>query len=80
MSKNRNIIEGRILSFDKSPFNKDFDFSSLKIDKKRIFVTDGIIDSIELTAEMNLGFLDQETLINQGDDMTQTLLLVGYHQ
>ena len=25
MSKNRNIIEGRILSFDKSPFNKDFD-------------------------------------------------------
>ena len=29
---------------------------------------------------MNLGFLDQETLINQGDDMTQTLLLVEYHQ
>ena len=47
MTKNRKIIEGRILSFDKNPFNKDFDFSSLKIDKKRIFVIDGIIDSIE---------------------------------
>ena len=46
MSKNKNIIEGRILSFDESPFNKDFDVSSLKVDKKRIFIIDGIIDSI----------------------------------
>ena len=57
MSKNRNIIEGRILSFDKSPFNKDFDFSSLKIDKKRIFVTDGIIDSIEPVNFINLSLI-----------------------
>ena len=60
MSKNKNIIEGRILSFDKSPFNKDFDFSSLKIDKKRIFVTDGIIDSIEPVNFINPEFQDVE--------------------
>ena len=60
MSKNRNIIEGRILSFDKSPFNKDFDFSSLKIDKKRIFVTDGIIESIEPVNFINPEFQDVE--------------------
>ena len=28
-----------------NPFNKDFDFSSLKIDRKRVFIIDGIIDS-----------------------------------
>jgi hypothetical protein len=47
MSKDKKIIEGRVLSFDKNPFYEDFDLSSLKIQRKRIFVIDGIIDSIE---------------------------------
>ena len=47
MSKDKKIIEGRVLSFDKNPFDKDFDLSSLKIQRKRIFVIDGIINSIE---------------------------------
>jgi len=47
MSKDKKIIEGRVLSFDKNPFGKDFDLSSLKIQRKRIFVIDGIIDSID---------------------------------
>ena len=62
MSKNRNIIEGRILSFDKSPFSKEFDFSSLKIDKKRIFIIDGIIDSIEPVNFINPEFQDIEII------------------
>ena len=47
MSKDKKIIEGRVLSFDKNPFDKDFDLSSLKIQRKRIFVIDGIINGIE---------------------------------
>ena len=47
MSKDKKIIEGRVLSFDKNPFDKDFDLSSLKTQRKRIFVIDGIINSIE---------------------------------
>ena len=68
MSKNRNIIEGRILSFDKSPFNKDFDFSSLNVDKKRIFIIDGIIDSIEPVNFIHPEFQDIE-VIDYGDHL-----------
>ena len=68
MSKNRNIIEGRILSFDKSPFSKDFDLSSLKIDKKRIFIIDGIIESIEPVNFINPEFQDIE-IIDYGDHL-----------
>ena len=68
MSKNRNIIEGRILSFDKSPFSRDFDLSSLKIDKKRIFIIDGIIESIEPVYFINPEFQDIE-IIDYGDHL-----------
>ena len=68
MSKNRNIIEGRILSFDKSPFSKDFDLSSLKIDKKRIFIIDGIIESIEPVNFINPEFQDIE-IVDYGDHL-----------
>ena len=68
MSKNRNIIEGRILSFDESPFSKDFDLSSLKIDKKRIFIIDGIIESIEPVNFINPEFQDIE-IIDYGDHL-----------
>ena len=68
MSKNRNIIEGRILSFDKSPFSKDFDLSSLKIDKKRIFIIDGIIESIEPANFINPEFQDIE-IVDYGDHL-----------
>ena len=54
MSKDKKIIEGRVLSFDKNPFDEDFDLSSLKIQRKRIFVIDGIIESIE---DVNLAAL-----------------------
>ena len=47
MSNDKKIIEGRVLSFYKNPFDEDFDLSSLKIQRKRIFVIDGIIESIE---------------------------------
>ena len=47
MSKDKKIIEGRVLSFDKNPFDKDFDLLSFKTQRKRIFVIDGIINSIE---------------------------------
>ena len=68
MSKNRNIIEGRILSFDKSPFSKDFDLSSLKIDKKRIFIIDGIIESIGPANFINPEFQGIE-IIDYGDHL-----------
>ena len=56
MSKDKKIIEGRVLSFDKNPFDKDFDLSSLKTQRKRIFVIDGIINSIE-EANFNLSLI-----------------------
>ena len=54
MSKDKKIIEGRVLSFDKNPFDKDFDLSSLKTQRKRIFVIDGIINSIEAVSYTHL--------------------------
>ena len=68
MSKNKNIIEGRILSFDESPFNKDFDVSSFKVDKKRIFIIDGIIDSIGPENVNRHDFRDIE-VVNYGDHL-----------
>ena len=73
MSKNRTIIEGRILSFDKSPFKKDFDVSSMKINKKRIFVVDGIIDSIEPVDFKNPEFQDIEVI-----DYGEHLISAGF--
>ena len=58
MSKDKKIIEGRVLSFDKNPFYEDFDLSSLKIQRKRIFVIDGIIDSIEDSKFSRSDFID----------------------
>ena len=68
MNKHKKIIEGRILSFEESPFNKDFDVSSLKLDKKRIFVVDGIIDCIESVDFKNPEFQDIE-VIDYGDHL-----------
>ena len=68
MNKNKKIIEGRILSFEESPFNRDFDVSSLKLDKKRIFVVDGIIDCIESVDFKNPEFQDIE-VIDYGDHL-----------
>jgi guanine deaminase len=68
MSKNKNIIEGRILSFDESPFNKDFDVSSFKVDKKRIFIIDGIIDSIGPANINRHDFRDVE-VVDYGDHL-----------
>ena len=68
MSKDRKIIDGRILSFDTSPLNKDFDFLSLKVDKKRIFVTDGIIESIESVNITKPEFEDIE-VVDYGDHL-----------
>ena len=69
MSKNRNIIEGRILSFDKSPFIKDFDFSSLKIEKKRIFIIDGIIDTPRVRQNYVLA---EDELLMSPDDIAES--------
>ena len=68
MSKDRKIIDGRILSFDTSPLNKDFDFLSLKVDKKRIFVTDGVIESIESVNITKPEFEDIE-VVDYGDHL-----------
>ena len=68
MSKDKKIIEGRVLSFDKNPFDKDFDLSSLKIQRKRIFVIDGIIDSIEEANFSRSDFNDIEVM-NYGEHL-----------
>jgi len=34
----RKIIKGRVLSFSENPFNKYFNFNSLNIDNKYIYV------------------------------------------
>ena len=68
MSKDKKIIEGRVLSFDKNPFGKDFDLSSLKIQRKRIFVIDGIIDSIEEANFSRSDFNDIEVM-NYGEHL-----------
>ncbi len=62
MSKDKKIIEGRVLSFDKNPFDEDFDPSLLKIQRKRIFVIDGIIDSIEEVNFSRSDFSDIEVM------------------
>ena len=68
MNKHKKIIEGRILSFEESPFNRDFDVSSLKLDKKRIFVVDGIIDCIGPVDFKKPEFQDIE-VIDYGDHL-----------
>ena len=68
MRKDRKVIDGRILSFDTSPLNKDFDFLSLKVDKKRIFVADGIIESIESVNITKPEFEDIE-VVDYGDHL-----------
>ena len=68
MNKHKKIIEGRILSFEESPFKRDFDVSSLKLDKKRIFVVDGIIDCIGPVDFKKPEFQDIE-VIDYGDHL-----------
>ena len=62
MSNDKKIIEGRVLSFYKNPFDEDFDLSSLKIQRKRIFVIDGIIESIEDVNFSRSDFVDIEVM------------------
>ena len=73
MSKDKKIIEGRVLSFDKNPFDKDFDLSSLKIQRKRIFVIDGIINSIEEANFSRSDFNDIEVM-----DYGEHLISAGF--
>ena len=73
MSKNKNVIKGRILSFEESPFEKDFNFTSLKIDKKLIFIKDGIIDSIEPVNFINSEFQGVEVI-----DYGEHLISAGF--
>ena len=73
MSKDKKIIEGRVLSFDKNPFDEDFDLSSLKIQRKRIFVIDGIIDSIEDANFSRSDFIDIKVI-----DYGEHLISAGF--
>ena len=73
MSKDKKIIEGRVLSFDKNPFDEDFDLSSLKIQRKRIFVIDGIIESIEDVNFSRSDFVDIEVM-----DYGEHLISAGF--
>jgi guanine deaminase len=49
----RKIIKGRVLSFSENPFNQNFNFGSLSIDNKYIYVNKGKIEFIDDTPDLD---------------------------
>jgi len=62
----RKIIKGRILSFSKNPFNHNFNFDSLSIDNKYIYINDSLIEGIYDTLNLNPAY-DSAERIDHGD-------------
>ena len=63
---NRKIIKGRVLSFSENPFNHHFNFNSLNIDNKYIYVNNGLIEGIGDTPNLNPEY-DNAERIDHGD-------------
>ena len=63
---NRKIIKGRVLSFSEDPFNHHFNFNSLSLDNKHIYVNNGLIEGIGDTPNLNPAY-DNAERIDHGD-------------
>ena len=63
---NRKIIKGRVLSFSEDPFNHHFNFNSLSLDNKHIYVNNGLIEGIGDTPNLNPTY-DNAERIDHGD-------------
>ena len=63
---NRKIIKGRVLSFSENPFNHHFNFNSLSLDNKHIYVNNGLIEGIGDTPNLNPAY-DNAERIDHGD-------------
>ena len=63
---NRKIIKGRVLSFSENPFNHHFNFNSLSLDNKHIYVNNGLIEGIGDTPNLNPTY-DNAERIDHGD-------------
>ncbi|REJ68713.1 MAG: guanine deaminase, partial [Proteobacteria bacterium] len=62
----RKIIKGRILSFSENPFNHSFNFDSLSIDNKYIYINDNLIEGIYDALNLNPAY-DSAERIDHGD-------------
>ncbi|ERL98975.1 guanine deaminase [Rhodobacteraceae bacterium HIMB11] len=63
---NRKIIKGRVLSFSENPFKHYFNFNSLLLDNKHIYVNNGLIEGIGDTPNLNPAY-DNAERIDHGD-------------
>ena len=62
----RKIIKGRVLSFSESPFNHHFNFESLSIDNKYIYVINGKIEFIDDRPDLDPEYENAER-VDHGD-------------
>ncbi|NDD34093.1 MAG: guanine deaminase, partial [Rhodobacteraceae bacterium] len=63
---NRKIVKGRVLSFSQNPFNHHFNFNSLNIDNKYIYVNNDQIEFIDDTLGLDPEYENAER-IDHGD-------------
>ena len=63
---NRKIIKGRVLSFSEDPFNHHFNFNSLSLDNKYIYVNNELIEGIGDTPNLNPAY-DNAEHIDHGE-------------
>ena len=59
-------MKGRVLSFSQNPFNHHFNFDSLYIDNKYIYVNNSLIESIDATPDLDPEYENAER-IDHGD-------------
>ncbi|HAY91240.1 MAG TPA: guanine deaminase, partial [Rhodobacteraceae bacterium] len=68
----RKIIKGRVLSFSENPFNHHFNFNSLNIDNKYIYVNNDQIEFIDDTPGLDPEYENAERI-----DHSEHVIMAG---
>ncbi|NCW04306.1 MAG: guanine deaminase, partial [Rhodobacteraceae bacterium] len=69
----RKIIKGRVLSFSDNPFNYHFNFNSLNIDNKYIYVNNDQIEFIDDTLGLDPEYENAERI-----DHSKHVIMAGF--